>query len=337
MKDKRGLEFFHWILIMIVGAVILLFAIIFASKSGGVEQQKQNVLVAEYLELFFNPFTSVGSIAESFGKKVSLPYEIEAELRCQDGKEILFIGSGEKISSEKIENFVYAPARFKAKELFVFTKNFDLPFRVSDLIFTFDSSERFCLLYDEQDFEQADFVEQVRADVEGSLVDAQENFFYCGDLRCCNEAGSTKIISLTTQKGDVNLIAQGEPGEKFSFGEIRFNQGSSTQERKSLFITSALAEAAIFSDYNIYSCNLRRLMEKTGRMSDIYSEKATYLGSLAQQQICNYNSLKGDLQAIKNNAISVNSAQSMSSANSLYESAQDFEKKNRDLPCIQIY
>lgn len=332
MTNKKALMLFHWILIMIVGAVILLFGVIFAGKSGGVEQQKQNVLVAEYLEMFFNPFTSVGAIADSFGKRVSLPYEIDAELRCEGGKEYLFVGSGDKISSEKIENFVYSNSRIKARELFVFTKSFEMPFRIADLIFTFDSSKKFCILYDEQDIGQADFVDQVRDDIEGSLVDVQGNFAYCQDIGCCNEAGSTKIISFTAQRGDVNLVPRGASGDGFSFGEVEFRGG-----KKSVFVSNALAEAAMFSDYPLYSCNLRRLMSKTGSVSDIYSEKATYLGAIAQQQACNYNALKGDLGQLKALAGSVGSAQSSSSVQALHEAAKDIETKNMELPCIQIY
>src|SRR3989344_6003333 len=345
MKDKKGMEVFHWILIMIVGAVILLFGVIFAGKSGGVEQQKQNVLVVEYLEMFFNPFTSVGAIADSFGKKVSLPYEIDAELRCEGGKEFLFVGSGGKISSEKIENFVYTPSKIKARELFVLTKSFEIPFRVTDLIFTFDSGQKFCVIYDEQDAGQADFVDQLKGDIEGRLVDAQGNFAYCQDIGCCMVAGSTRIISLNAQKGDVNLVPQGADGEGFSFGEVTWaaqgaqgsGQGAASAGRKSVFVSSALAEAAIFSDYPLYSCNLRRLMSKTGSVSDIYSEKANYLGAIAQPQVCNYNALRGDLQQIKPLAGSVGSAQSLSSARALNGAAQEFETKNMELPCIQIY
>ena len=43
MKEKKGMAVLNWILILIIGAVIIIFGIIIASKTGEVEQKKQEL------------------------------------------------------------------------------------------------------------------------------------------------------------------------------------------------------------------------------------------------------------------------------------------------------
>lgn len=324
--SKKGLMLLHWILVILVGAVIIIFAVVFASKTGVVEQKKQNVVVAEYMDLFFNPFASIGAIAEGFGKQVEFDYEVELEFRCVSGEERLFVGSGNKIAEEKIENFVYAPTQLKLKSMFVFSKPFNLPYRITDLIFTFDASQQFCLVYDSK---SSEIVADIISDVSGELLEAEQNFISCSDLNCCKQLENARIVSFTSRQGDVNIAGKGGFGEEFEYGEIRFRNG-----KKSVFIGLPLVEAAVFSDYEIYDCNFRRLMSKVAAMSDIYHGKSVFLG---RTQICSYDFFRDDLQKMKGNARSLSSSPSLSIIEPLYTTSREFSDRNRDFSCAQLY
>lgn len=328
MRDKKGLVLFHWILILIVGAVIIIFGIMFASKTGMVEQKKQNIVVVEYLDLFFNPFAEIGSIAGGVGKSVELPYESEVNLRCVAGEERLRIGEGSKVAEKKIENFVYAPSKLKTKNFFVFSKPFEIPFRVGDLIFAFDSSQNFCLIYDPYDSASSGIASEIDSDVRSSLLAAGDNFVLCTKSNCCNSLDNPKVISFTSQKGDVNIIGNGPLGEEFSYGEIDYNG------TRSYFIGTAMIEGAIFSDYEIYGCNFKRLMEKVSAITEIYAEKASFLD---KTQTCSYNLFRADLSAIKNAANSLSATPSLAQTKTLYEYSEELKDKNIRFNCVQIY
>lgn len=307
---------------MLVGAIIIIFAIVFVGKVGIVEQQKQNVVVAKYLDLFFNPFASIGAIAEGFGKRVELPYEINAEFRCVGGEERVIVGSGNKRGYEKLENFVYSPSRLKTKELSVFSKPFNLPFRVTDLIFVFDTSHQFCLLYDD-DFSKS-IVDSVVEDVSDNLGDA-DNFVKCKTLNCCQP--DARVISFKSRaiQGEAEVTISDESNGRFDYGRIFFSDGKNIP-----FVGFPLVEAAVFSDYEIYSCNFQRLMKKISAISEIYQGKASFLGRVKQRQICNYGSFSSDLEKMKG-------AAQNSNAKLLFTVSEELSERNRNFPCAQLY
>ena len=208
--------------------------------------------------------------------------------------------------------------------MFVFSKPFNLPFRITDLIFAFDSSQKFCFVYDSG---SRDVVADIISDVTGNLIEADQNFVSCENLNCCNQLENPKIVSFTSQRGDVNIIGKGSEDE-FEYGEVRFGN------QKSVFIGFPLIEAAVFSDYEIYDCNFRRLMGKVSDISDIYDKKAIFLG---RTQVCPYDFFRDDLEKMKANAGRLASSQSLSSAKALYSISTEFAERNRDFNCAQLY
>ena len=317
MKSKKGIMLMNWILIFLVGAVIIVFAVVFVGKISKVEQHKQNVVSEEYLDLLFNPFSSVGGTTEGYGKSMDLPYEINVNFSCVNGEERLFVGSNR---GKKLENFVYA-SNLKTKKLSVFTKSFKLPFRVADLIYAFDSSQEFCLVYSNSDSESYVLAKSIKEDIESNLGEVRIDL--CDSLNCCYNLNNPKIISLNPSvSADVNIIGQGI-GEKFAYGKVYFKN----EPGESNFIGTSLIEAAIFSSKDIYDCNFVRLMKRVSDVSKIYEKKA---GFLQKAQACSYDYIINQLQGMRT-AINSENWQN------LYLKATEVRQINKGLTCVPVY
>ncbi|MBU2496638.1 MAG: hypothetical protein KJ767_01085 [Nanoarchaeota archaeon] len=318
--NKKGEMFLNWVLILIVGAVIIVFAVFFLQRITNVEEQKQDVLTQEYVDLLFNPFTTIGAVAEGYGKEFDFKSEVQIDFKCVNGEERIYSG---KASGRKIENLVYS-SDLQTKKLLVFTKPFELPFRIGDLIFAFDAEQEYCLISDSS----SDFVvDAIFEDVEENLKNVKIERCDYNDAFCCNRLNNYKTISFV--KGlveDVNFYGQGLVSDTFAYGEIYFNGGTEEETGISEFIGLPLIEAAIFSDKEIYDCNFERLMNKVSLVADIYEKKAGYL----QTDECQYSTIISYLDEMQR-------AANEKDMENLYAAAVKLEQANKGLACTQVY
>ena len=71
-NEKAQFTAVHWILVSIIGATIIIFALVFVGKTRPSQEYQNNAILVNYVDLFFNPFTSgVGST----GKEIKLPFQ----------------------------------------------------------------------------------------------------------------------------------------------------------------------------------------------------------------------------------------------------------------------
>jgi len=91
------------------------------------------------------------------------------------------------------------------------------------------------------------------------------------------------------------------------------------------FEGDALMYAAIFSDKNIYECQLKRIMKRIKTLSTIYIDKANFVGAIG----CNTNS-NSDLLVLINLADNLKSS---SELNSIKLIADDIDEKNKEAIC----
>lgn len=331
-KEKKGLISFHWILIALIGAFILLFGIMLATKTGTVEQKKQNVIAAEYLDLFFSPFSSTGTFSDKFVRDVSFPYDIEIRFVCRNGKEEMVIGEKEK-ARKKLNDFIYSTS-LKTKKLFLLSTPFELPFRVTDFIFLINPEQKFCLLYSSA--EEENFVSNMYSELSrlGNLGDIFSVYSYEERDRC--EEANTKKILFSDQESDrrdvdMVIIGKGDSENKFDYGIVFFKEDNS----KSLYITKAMIEAAIFSNSDVYSCNFNRLMDRIVKVASIYDKKAELLSE--SQEGCSYIGLMNNLNFMKGLAEELKEEPVPEKISRLYSIANKIKDKNSKLPCSQVY
>lgn len=303
-KMKKGyLDIsFSWIFAIIVGAIILFGAVYGIVKfSQGIEH-RTTTQGAKELTNFFNPLESGMESAKS--SSIKFPVESRVYLSCESFTDLgaQGISLSEKIRkkwSEKSEeikfrdNYVFSDSIEEGKNFYVFSKPFDFPFRVATFIYFSSSSKKYCFIDAPREIErEIQKMEQENLVLEDECV---------GDeLKVCfrNSNNCDILVESNSVKKD---------------GKILYYQGS------------ALMYAAIFSDPEIYECNLQRVMGRINLLSKIYKEKDLLL----EVNGCSTNMYQSliNLETLSN---SYESSKDLSSFNSVI---MDLESKNRYVEC----
>ena len=131
------------------------------------------------------------------------------------------------------------------------------------------------------------------------------------DEDCKNSKGFTKVCFESGNDCDIY---------------VNYNSGFVKKGDKTVhFATDALMYAAIFSDVNGYECQLKRLMNRTAELADIYKNKANFISS---QECGNY--INQELSELSNYARNFEDSNSISN---LYSVAERVEQKNKYSNC----
>jgi hypothetical protein len=110
--------------------------------------------------------------------------------------------------------------------------------------------------------------------------------------------------------------------------EISINTNSKTVKKNSQTVwyeTEALMFAAIFSDKELYECQVKRLLDRTKKLSKIYFEKSQNLNSIN----CN-NAVK---QALNGYVSSIDSYEVSSDLTDLYPLSYSMKNSNKYSSC----
>jgi len=262
-KSRRGfLEIpFGWLFAIIAGAVILVMAIYVATqliKTSGIES---NVVTSKEIGIILNP------LEISFESDKVTFLELPAETRINSSCDIEGNFGMQKITiSQKVfgqwsetglnvsfpNKYIFSENNLEGKNFYLFSKPFDFPFKVADLIYLIPKEKTYCFIINP-----------------GNITTTIR------DLNLQN------IINVTTQSrcpaGSINVCFVGGTTRC----DIKVNTGSIKTVTKGIVSNSfegdALMYAAIFSDSGDYKCQVRRLMKRVESLADLYNEKANFI------------------------------------------------------------
>lgn len=256
-KNKKGyLQIsFAWLFAIIVGAFILFLAIFFAAKLLGTEQTLQNAKTSKEIGILLNPLET----SFETGKTLSLSFPIETRIynKCNlqgnFGKQLIQVSQKNfnKWSETDIDvgfsnKYIFSGQYSEGKNFYLFSKPFVFPFKVSDLIYIIPSSEEYC-------FKNAP--EEIQSEIR---LLGKENLLIgnCSQnsINVCFDSGSECDIKI-----DYNLGYVLKGGKRIYFQE------------------DALMYAAIFSDSDIYECQIKRLMQRINELALLYNEKEAFI------------------------------------------------------------
>ena len=310
MKNKQAFEIgFNLIFGIVVGAVIIFFAIYAATKLIKTSVEVQSTELGKELGIILNPIETAFETGKS--DKITFPAETRIFNDC---KLTGTFGTQEISTASKSLNGEWQkpsfPSSFKNKYLFsenvlegknyfVFSKPFEMPFKIASLIYIWDENQAYC------------FIDAPR-EIESDVVDLNLNNIF---IENCTEESKKVCFSTSGCDIDVSLDIS---------GKIRGSLKKKSQDRV-YFEDSSLLYAAIFSDTNIYECQLKRLMKRTSELSSLYYAKTIFLS----QKNCNSN-LEADLSIYSNKTFSFNNSIQLRELN-LY--AEEIRSKNEDLSC----
>lgn len=263
MKNKRAyLDIsFKWLFAIIVGAFILFLAIYISVKIINTGQNTHGAKTSKEIGVLLNQL-EIG-FEETISTPLVIPIETKIYADCTTrgtfGEQKISVsqfGLG-KWSEESMKATFYNKYIFSdnkpGKTFYIFTKPFEFPFKVADLIYITSSEQKYCFISPPSEIE-----------IELKTLNQPNIFLDCSEI----EAPITICFS-----GDCDIVVNYE------------NNFVEKDGQKVYFVTDALMYAAIFSKPEDYECQVNRLMKRAEQLAILYKEKAHFVSL----QDCNTN------------------------------------------------
>ena len=282
MKKKGFLEIpFGWLFALIVGMFILFLAIYLSIKLINTENTAQNAELAKGIGILTDPLET--GFEEGSVSNLNLATNTRIYNKCEDygtfGRQIIStsqqsFGKWTEIGVDVsfYNKYLFSENYIEGKNFYIFSKPFEFPFKIADLIYIIPSGQQYCFV------EAPNDISKEISDLGLNILNVK-NFNNCPktSVKVCFDSSGCDIL-------------------------VKINEKSVTkQSEKVFYINNALMYAAIFSDKEIYECQLKRLMERTSVLSSIYDQKAI----LVSQKNCRTNI---DLTGLNNLASSFNNS-----------------------------
>jgi len=245
---------FSWFFAVLVGIMILSLAIFAVTKIIKVGQTAQDVKVGKEIGILLNPLETSFEVGKT--TSLSLPVETRIFNKCSNngifGKQSFQISqmslnkwTQTDLNVSFVNKYVFSNGFVEGKKFYLFSKPFDMPFKIADLIFITSVNDEYCFVNPPEEIS-----DELLALNQGNLLVNN-----CSDksIRVCFGGGNCDI----SVNYNLNYVTKGS--QKFYF------EGD------------ALMYAAVFSDKDVYECQLKRLMQRGEQLSLLYKNKATFV------------------------------------------------------------
>lgn len=275
MGNKRGFEFsFGWIFALIVGAAIIFLAVYAAIKFIGSEQMVQETEAAKQLEAILTPIET--GYEEGKATHINFPAVTRVYNNCSTegnfGKQSIRISTlfGNKWPEQGLpivsyNKYIFSPDMMQGKEIYAFSKPFKMPFKVANLLFLWN--EKYC------------FVNPI-PEIEQEISDLNlRNLNITDDTANCDDK-SKKVCFDGSYGCDVVVY----PEQKYV-----------SKNGQTLYYEDSLIYGAIFSEPDVYECQVKRLMKRTSELALLYNAKSALVA--VKSDGCSSN-LQGDLETL---------------------------------------
>jgi len=318
-KKAQAMQF-AWIFSVIVGALFLFLAFYFVGTTLLRQNYEQSTIQAQSIDILMNPFSYLGSIGATTYKPLELSKKSEINLECSSlssssgdlgYNKITIKGEKEKefgIPRTVYDKYIFSQEIIAGKKFNALSKPFKMPWRVADIIIIWPYDEKYCFI----NAPQAQDIKDELSNESSTSLNVTNIFFKSyskcppDSIRVCF-SGSCDIKVNPSQK---TVKKKGSQKTVYYIGD-----------------DNALLYAAIFSDPDIYNCNLKRLASRLSHETDVYSIKARDLSSRHCRTSFNLQSLKSAAEAIKTGTITSNQLLDLENA------AQTLERENNIADC----
>lgn len=311
MKNKRGFlqVSFPWLFAIIVGAVIIFLTIYAVTKFITTEETIGSAKTSKEIGILLNPLET--GFQESETSSITFPVDTRLYNNCNQegsfGRQLIRISqkSFNKWVDTDIDvgfsnKYLFSNSPTEGRTIFLFSKPFEFPFKVSDVIYITSSLDEYCFINSPNDIE--DEIKALK----------QPNLF----VEDCSEKGMINVcFSSTNSQCNINV-----------------NYGSKFVEKSSgkmYFETDSLMYAAIFSEKDLYECQVKRLMLRVSSLASLYRDKANLISRVDCQS-----NLETNLLSLINSASSLSTSEDLAL---MGLSAEDAETKNRQNSLCKLW
>lgn len=271
---------FTWLFALIAGGFILFLAIYAAIKFINIEQTSVDAKTGKEIGVLLNPLETSFETAKV--TSFTIPVETRIYDRCSEvgsfGKQIIRISQRSfnkwtetNVNVSFTNKYIFSEDYIEGKKFYIFSKPFDFPFKVADLIYMFSSLKEYCFMNAPEEIEE----EISDLNQKNLLV---EN---CSEksINVCFSGGENCNISVDYNAGYVNK-----------------------NDEKMYFYGDSLMYAAIFSNKEIYECQLKRLMKRAGNLILIYKDKSDSISKKGCYANLNLIELSSSINNIKSSS-----------------------------------
>lgn len=286
-NNRGALEIsFGWLFAIIAGIVIIFIAIYLSSKLINVQQTTISAETGQQIGILLDPLETSFESAQT--TSITIPAETRINNICDSsgnfGKQIIQLDqqSFNKWTNTNVnvgfENkYIFSRGQVEGKKFYIFSKPFSFPFKIADLMYITSADKRYCF------FNAPD-------EINTEISDLNQSNLIIGN---CSD-GDTKIC-FGGNNCDVNVDLNSYSVEK-NGSSVYFGGADET----------ALMYAAIFSDKNVYECQVKRLMLRVNEISSLYINKEL----ITEKKGCDDN-LGADLGELSGLAKDLNNSQDL--------------------------
>lgn len=312
MKKRGALEIsFGWLFAIIAGAFILFLAIYFVTKMFQTENEVTNAKTGKEIGTLLNPLEISFEAAKTVS--ITIPADTRIYNLCDNkgvfGKQ--FIQLSQKsfnkwtetdIKTTFYNKYIFSEDQTEGKTFYFFSKPFDFPFKVADLLYMTSEKQRYCFVDPPSEVE-----EEISSLSQDNLLTQNcidTNIRVCFDDDDCD-------INVDYRAGIVE-----KNGESMSF----VTSGEFDDE-------NSLMYAAIFSSPDIYECQVNRLLMRLKELSLLYKDKE----SIAEGKGCSSSEVGTTLIELSNMAGQLSNSGGLESIKDI---VNDVNNQNKIAECM---
>jgi len=263
MKKNAFLQIsFGWLFALVVGAFILFLAVFMVVRLMQTEEVSQDAQLAKDIGILLQPLET----GFETGKTTFLELATETRIytNCSESDNDSYFGeqiirtsqqSFGKWSNTDVEvafqnKYIFSDNPVEGKKFYLFSKPFEFPFKVSDLIYVISAEKDYCFVGAGEEINE-----------ELSRIN-MKNVMNKTSISLCPLESEKICFNSFSSTCDTKVKTTGVKSVK------RIN--SSTV----YFEEDALMYAAIFSNRNLYECQVRRLMKRVESLASLYDKKS---------------------------------------------------------------
>lgn len=265
--NKKGVDFtFSWIFAIIAGAVILFSAIYITTKLIGSNEVVSDTFIASEIDTILSPIET--NLEDSKYSLIRFKENTRVFNECSSdgvfGKQQISVASKgigdnwneQSVRKSSFNRYIFSrdTEETKDKKMHIMTSPILMPFKIGDLIIM--HSGGYCFV-------------NPPSDIEESFIDISSNW--------AKDIGINISIDLDSCPKNYTSVCFGELGCDTNV-LIRDGRGIVTKYGKELhYYGESMMAVAIFSDPEIYECQLKRLTSRAAELGAVYSRKALYV------------------------------------------------------------
>ncbi len=168
---------FNWILVLLAGAVILLFFMGVIQYATQIADQKRNILIGTTLDSISNSIKS----GDNLDKPIESIPNINVEYQCASPGEgsnckCSFIVGDRQFDIDDPSLIVFSPSRMKSPKVLVKSLEWDAPFRTANFLYFTSTSVRYIFILDQTSAGgwETDVLNSTHRDLKKEVYDASE-------------------------------------------------------------------------------------------------------------------------------------------------------------------